>query len=379
MKNVILQGDVIETLRTLPDGIVHTCVTSPPYWGLRDYGVPGQIGLESTPEEYVEKMVEVFREVRRVLRDDGTLWLNLGDSYASKPCGSIGRNAKVGNTKKAIQRSAGVSAGLKLKDLVGIPWRVAFALQADGWYLRSDIIWNKPNAMPESVKDRPTKAHEYIFLLAKSPRYYYDADAIREPVSDEVMKRYKREKEKGMNNPLNHKYKDKPTVSDGFRSQYGARAYLEKGRNKRTVWSIPTKPFKGAHFAVFPPDLIEPCILAGSPEKACPHCGAPWVRMTERGEPIKMAHSNKIHKAQGRHGKTSVFNTGYIIERITTGWKPTCQCEGNDGSGRGIVLDPFFGSGTTGVVAEKHGRQWIGIELNPEYVEIAKKRLEAGK
>src|SRR5690606_20470253 len=182
-RNEIYSGDVIETLRSLPGGFVHTCVTSPPYWGLRDYGVEGQIGLEPTPEEYIEKMVEVFREVRRVLRDDGTLWLNLGDSYATKPCGGIGSNAKVTATKKAIQKSAGIPQGLKPKDLVGIPWRVAFALQADGWYLRSDIIWHKPNAMPESVKDRPTKAHEYIFLLSKSPRYYYDADAIREPFS----------------------------------------------------------------------------------------------------------------------------------------------------------------------------------------------------
>src|SRR5690554_2162246 len=177
----LYQGDALETLRRLPDGSVHTCVTSPPYWGLRDYGVDGQIGLEETPEEYVEKLVTIFREVRRVLRDDGTLWLNLGDSYATKPCGGIGRNAKVTATKKAIQKSAGIPQGLKPKDLVGIPWRVAFALQADGWYLRRDIIWHKPNAMPESVKDRPTAAHEYIFLLSKSPRYYYDADAIREP------------------------------------------------------------------------------------------------------------------------------------------------------------------------------------------------------
>src|SRR5690606_12445567 len=184
--NKIIQGDVIETLRSLPDGIVHTCVTSPPYWGLRDYGVPGQIGLEPSPEEYIEKMVEVFREVRRVLRDDGTLWLNLGDSYVSNGRKQTGRNDE---TRKDDNFHGGVKSwgnrtkfkvehNLKPKDLVGIPWRVAFALQADGWYLRSDIIWHKPNAMPESVKDRPTKAHEYIFLLAKSPRYYYDADAI---------------------------------------------------------------------------------------------------------------------------------------------------------------------------------------------------------
>ena len=357
--NKIIQGDVIETLRSLPDGIVHTCVTSPPYWGLRDYGVPGQIGLEPTPEEYVEKIVEVFREVRRVLRDDGTLWLNLGDSYANSNAG--------GNRRMSLKSTK----GLKPKDLVGIPWRVAFALQADGWYLRSDIIWHKPNAMPESVKDRPTKAHEYIFLLSKSPRYYYDADAILEDASTYTPNTKGRQRNRGGRN-------------DGFTTPIGNVAPKAAGkRNRRTVWSVSTKPFKGAHFAVFPPDLIEPCILAGAPEKACPHCGAPWERVTERKTIDKegWGPSKKNHREY--LGEETIFKKGYgragdpIV--YTVGWKPTCQCEGNDGSGRGIVLDPFFGSGTTGIVAEKHGRQWIGIELNSEYVEIAKKRLEAGK
>ena len=314
-RNEIYSGDVIETLRSLPEGFIHTCVTSPPYWGLRDYGVPGQIGLEPTPEEYVEKMVLVFREVWRVLRDDGTLWLNLGDSYGPG------------------------------KQLMGIPWRVAFALQNDGWVLRSDIIWSKPNAMPESVKDRPTKAHEYIFLLSKSPRYYYDADAIREPHA-----RLWNEKNGGSFAKPNHEEAQAKKVSGALNHRGSYPMPNPKGRNKRTVWTVATKPFKGAHFAVFPPDLIEPCILAGSPEKACPHCGAPWKRVTvnERG-----------------------------FDEI--GWEPTCQCAGNNGSGRGVVLDPFFGSGTTGVVAAKHGRQWIGIELNPDYIEIAKRRLAEGK
>lgn len=364
--NQIIQGDVIEALRSLPKGFIHTCVTSPPYWGLRDYGVPGQIGLEPTPEEYVEKMVEVFREVRRVLRDDGTLWLNLGDSYASKPCGGIGHNAKVRNTKKAIQKSAGVPAGLKPKDLVGIPWRVAFALQADGWYLRSDIIWHKPNAMPESVKDRPTKAHEYIFLLSKSPKYYYDADAIREAHTDKT--RHKGD------------WKNRPNNGEGFgglnvTGDYGRMGNHPKGRNKRTVWTVSTKPFKGAHFAVFPPDLIEPCILAGAPEKACPHCGAPWRREVER-EPQFKTRLDAIGRRTGKALDSDYRGIGCYRAKFK-GWKPTCQCENNDGSERGIVLDPFFGSGTTGVVAEKHGRQWIGIELNPDYIEIAKKRLNA--
>src|SRR5690606_18145495 len=237
MKNVILQGDVIETLRTLPDRIVHTCVTSPPYWGLRDYGVPGQIGLESTPEEYVKKMVEVFREVRRVLRDDGTLWLNLGDSYAGSGKGPSGKSAGVHATKDGRQtmNNRVVPYGLKPKDLVGIPWRVAFALQADGWYLRSDIIWHKPNAMPESVKDRPIKAHEYIFLLSKSPRYYYDADAIREPFSKNSHPNFKGGKFGRSDSGI------KAGVIGGSFERASCGRH-PKGRNKRTVWSIPTKP-----------------------------------------------------------------------------------------------------------------------------------------
>jgi len=369
----LYQGDALEILRRLPSSSVHTCVTSPPYWGLRDYGVEGQIGLEETPEEYVEKLVAIFREVRRVLRDDGTLWLNLGDSYASKPCGGIGHNAKVGTTKKAIQKSAGIPAGLKPKDLVGIPWRVAFALQADGWYLRRDIIWHKPNAMPESVKDRPTTAHEYIFLMSKSPVYYYDADAIREPYSPESLPRVMRGRSE------KHKWSDGGPGNQSIAKSLEKACSNPKGRNKRSVWTVSTKPFKGAHFAVFPPDLIEPCILAGSPEKACPHCGAPWERVTERKTINKegWGPSKKNHREY--LGEETIFKNGYgragnpIV--YTIGWKPTCQCENNDGSGRGIVLDPFFGSGTTGLVAQKHGRQWIGVELNPEYIRIAEERL----
>src|SRR5690606_15312764 len=376
--NKIIQGDVIETLRSLPDGIVHTCVTSPPYWGLRDYGVPGQIGLEPSPEEYVEKMVEVFREVRRVLRDDGTLWLNLGDSYAGhakagdKRFGNPEFNKNRPSRAQTKTPGKSVSPGLKPKDLVGIPWRVAFALQADGWYLRSDIIWHKPNAMPESVKDRPTKAHEYIFLLSKSPKYYYDADAIREPHGTPWIGR----------TPTKKLKKNADRNDAGSRRTTGN----PKGRNKRTVWTVSTKPFKGAHFAVFPPDLIEPCILAGAPEKACPHCGAPWVR---KKVVVKSWRENAATNTNQsfligtmvngkKNGRVRPTSGGFSAnEYKTVGYAPTCQCEGNDGSGRGIVLDPFFGSGTTGVVAEKHGRQWIGVELNPEYIEIAKKRLNA--
>src|SRR5690606_10216857 len=284
-------------------------------------------------------------------------------------------NSNAGGNRRMSLKS---TKGLKPKDLVGIPWRVAFALQSDGWYLRSDIIWAKPNAMPESVRDRPTKAHEYIFLMSKSPRYYYDADAIREPYA-----RLWNEKNGGSFAKPNHEEAQAKKVSGALNHRGSYPMPNPKGRNKRTVWSIPTKPFKGAHFAVFPPDLIEPCILAGAPEKACPHCGGPWGRVTERKTIDKEGWGPSKKNPREYLGEETIFKKGYgragdpIV--YTVGWKPTCQCEGNDGSGRGVVLDPFFGSGTTGVVAEKHGRQWIGIELNPDYIEIAKRRLAEGK
>jgi site-specific DNA-methyltransferase (adenine-specific) len=307
----IIQGDCLTGLDMLASGSVHTCVTSPPYFGLRDYGVAGQIGLEDTPDAFVGRLVEVFREVWRVLRDDGTLWLNLGDSYSRSPAkggsGPNGKNetrwgygtaqsAKIGSSDGAVgrgDRPGNRSGGLGEKQLLGIPWRVAFALQADGWYLRQDIIWHKPNPMPESVKDRCTKAHEYIFMLTKSPRYYFSSGAMQEPAV------------KGAAGSTFHKGKT-ATHQAGRASE---KDRVEHGtRNRRSVWTVTTKPFKGAHFATFPPDLIEPCILAGAPAG-------------------------------------------------------------------GTVLDPFFGSGTTGLVAAKHGRKCVGIELNPEYVAIAKARL----
>lgn len=256
----LYRGDCLDVLRALPDGFINTCVTSPPYFGLRDYGTDGQIGLEDTPEEYVGRLVEVFREVRRVLRDDGTLWLNLGDSYNAHP-GQRKVTDKAGGKQQTQRGSTGAPSrcvdGLKPKDLIGIPWRVAFALQADGWYLRQDIIWNKPNPMPESVRDRCTKAHEYIFLLSKSPRYYFDAEAIKEPSSGQsgAAANFKRTTKEA--DPPGQKYKQhregrKPTDDTGT-------------RNRRSVWTVTPKPYKGAHFATFPPDLIAPCILAGAP------------------------------------------------------------------------------------------------------------------
>lgn len=311
----ILHGDCIERLRELPQGSVQMCVTSPPYFGLRDYGVDGQVGHEPTPAEYVEKLVSVFREVHRVLRDDGTLWLNLGDSYASFRDGKAIPDTTRGDSNgtlvpkgSARNRSASTFAGtsIKHKDLIGIPWRVAFALQADGWYLRQDIIWHKPNPMPESVRDRCTKAHEYVFLLSKSPRYYFDSEAMKEPAAQGV------KTGKSTFNGVTAGG-DMKTQSTVIRHGLGAstlRSTPDGTRNRRSVWTVATRPYKGAHFAVFPPQLIEPCILAGS-----------------------------------RPGD--------------------------------IVLDPFSGSGTTGQVSIEHGRQYLGIELNREYIDLSRSRLQA--
>ena len=249
-------GDCIETMRRMPDGIAQTCVTSPPYFGLRDYGHAGQIGLEPTPDQFIAKLVEVFREVKRVLTDDGTLWLNIGDSYAanrSYQVPSTKGGAKHSESQAAGGKGSVVPDGCKTKDLIGIPWLLAFALRADGWYLRQDIIWHKPNPMPESVRDRCTKAHEYIFLLSKSERYFYDVDAIKEP---EVMKPQRRLTPRKAN--PNAKVHDMPV----YRQMEGGTG--GGMRNRRSVWTVATRPYKGAHFATFPPALIEPCILAGS-------------------------------------------------------------------------------------------------------------------
>ena len=352
----ILVGNCLDVLPTLEEQSVHTCITSPPYWGLRDYGTANwvggntdcehskpralgkstlgaskgigsmeaaarrelscpvpykkicgkcgaireddQLGLESTPEEYVANMVQVFREVKRVLRDDGTLWLNLGDSYMGGGGGNYNKSgiSQAGGhhlTNVRNKRAFIENTGLKSKDLVGIPWRVAFALQADGWYLRQDIIWHKPNPMPESITDRCTKAHEYIFLLSKNKKYYYDHELIKEASATEPHAPKNKKLDKSRND---HDQMDKVWGADGK-------------RNKRSVWTVTTKPYKGAHFATFPPDLIEPCILAGCPKG-------------------------------------------------------------------GIVLDPFAGAGTTGLVAKRFGCGFVGVELNPEYAEMARTRIE---
>ena len=345
MRHTILHADVMDGLRSLPDRSVHCIVTSPPYWGLRDYGIEGQIGIEPSPEEYVQRIVAVFREARRVLRDDGTVWLNLGDCYARS-------------------RSAW---GLKAKDLVGIPWRVAFALQADGWYLRSDIIWSKPNAMPESVRDRPTKSHEYVFLLAKQARYFYDADAVREE------SHYRAPKGSGTGRG---RYSD-----DGMGSvPSGGVSANPLGRNRRDVWTIPTRPYKGAHFATFPPALVEPCLLAGTSERgACPKCGAPWRRVVE----IERSDVPRYNsKSAGRRdcnygdGDSTTLRARKIVVR-EVGWQPSCAC-GTEETVPCVVLDPFAGSGTVSLVAHGLGRSSVGIELNEKYIDIIRNRWARG-
>lgn len=333
-------GDCIETMRRMPDGIAQTCVTSPPYFGLRDYGHAGQIGLEQTPEDFIAKLVAVFQEVRRVLRDDGTLWLNIGDSYATGTTAAR-QPSKTSTKVSAAAHEAqgarhGTPKGCKTKDLIGIPWMLAFALRADGWYLRQDIIWHKPNPMPESVTDRCTKAHESIFLMSKSPSYYCDMAAIREPVAASTVSRLAQDVESqagsdrvpGKTNGAMKAVGGARSKRDSFKRDESKRAEAIPGqtlgthrsereesdwpldsRNKRSVWTVATTPYKGAHFATFPAELIEPCVLAGAPAG-------------------------------------------------------------------GIVLDPFFGSGTTGQVAQNLGRAFIGCELNPLYESLQKDRLQ---
>lgn len=359
----ILTGDVREQLRTLPAESVHCVVTSPPYWGLRDYGVAGQLGLEKTPAEYVANMVAVFREVRRVLRADGTLWLNLGDSYAAN------RGYRVPNSKHVDDgNSKGMKAaefGLKPKDLVGIPWMTAFALRADGWYLRLDIIWHKPNPMPDGVTDRPTKSHEYVFLLTKSAKYFYDAEAVREPHT------YADRDKRFLNGPS----KGIGKVETGKYAMQACGAYHPNGRNLRSVWTIPTQAYSGNHFATFPERLVEPCIKAGTSEYGCcPTCGAPWRRVVKRKRvPTRPGKDSKVTGDSLTDGNRDPKR--HVTETQTTGWQPTCECDTDTPPMPCVVLDPFFGSGTTGIVAARLGRRCIGIELNADYVKLAHRRL----
>lgn len=493
MNILTLNGNALHL--PLPDKSAQCCITSPPYWGLRDYGVSGQLGLESTPDEYVANIVAAMREVWRVLRDDGVLWLNLGDNYAgsgngwqkdkstlprpwlleARPGGETGRPPGYISSRQ--------DSGLKPKDLVGIPWLVAFALRADGWYLRSEIIWHKPNPMPESVTDRPTKAHEQVFLLAKQERYYYDYVAIAEETNDTsgrednprnartipeisegpslfgkiqeigetqsgcspILRGRKGEghhqeiSDNGQGKRISVKGSPQEACGDesdnmrpnsigmvgnqeastqqmrnmreGNRADQRSYNSIEKGRtayreehsgimqelqqqkkrsiatrNRRSVWTIATSPFSGAHFATFPPALVEPMVLAGTSPQACESCGAPWERITEH-EQFGRAYTESqledgIHErssAKSLATKRQAYRRAGMESPpmpVTIGWRPTCNCppEHNTGSGKCIVIDPFAGTSTVGRVCAKHGRSFVGTELNPAYIELAQDR-----
>jgi DNA modification methylase len=342
----------------------------------------GTLGLEPTPEAYVAHLVEVFRAVRRVLRDDGTCWVNLGDSYAGS-WGNQGRTETRG-TQRPIngptfqpvhdgrypeRAICATPPGLKPKDLIGIPWRVAFALQADGWYLRSEIIWHKPNPMPESVTDRPTKAHEQVFLLAKSPRYFYDAEAIREPQSEATIERFAN----GAAPRWLHGPKHEPDGQPNVRSS-GAVGVLASGRQKRSVWTIPSAPFAEAHFATFPAALVEPCVKAGTSERgACPACGAPWRREVAHAYDNPGNRTTNGPRSLAQRHETAGFPVRLERRTETLGWAPTCTCAPQPVPC--VVLDPFAGAGTVGLVAERLGRDAILIELKPEYAAMAERRI----
>jgi DNA modification methylase len=452
---VLYQGDCLAVQPTLPAGSVQCVVTSPPYWGLRVYGTApqtwggrpdcehqwtrayggmgpgnktirehslqdrqslkrsetysntctkcgawrGELGNEPTPALYVEHIVQVFREVRRVLRDDGTLWLNLGDSYAGSGKGQTKHGTLAGykqatNAGSLTGAMAYVGNGLKPKDLVGIPWRVAFALQADGWYLRQDIIWAKPNPMPESVTDRCTKAHEYVFLLTKKRRYFYDAEAVKERVAASTVKRValaesrKGEAEADKQSTGGRAYKRCASAAVSVdRYEHGSDHLVcapnGDGRNRRSVWTIPTEAFPGSHFAVFPTALVEPCILAGTSAKGCcPKCGKPWERVVGKtGERDASAKGSRFDagKTAARDGGDRTQAGERFVSR-TLGWRPACGCESAIRNPQSaipcVVLDPFAGSGTVGAVALPLGRHFIGIELNPEYVQMAADRIK---
>jgi len=440
----LLTGDCRDVLATLPAESVHCVVTSPPYWGLRDYGIPptvwggdakcehvwrkeitsrpnagggkpmfsvhgggdstqrdgsqwakengrtstsafcrcgawrGAHGLEPTIDLYCRNAVEVFRAVHRVLRPDGTLWLNLGDSYGAQKGNGFNTNAYTGggNRVQRMQAEHGdinVKTGLKPKDLCGIPWRVAFALQADGWWLRQDIVWHKVNPMPESVTDRCTKSHEYLFLLTKQANYFYDAEAIKEEGEGYGRSNWNAQQFKCGDITRNHGGKD-------GHGRGGGTSTGEGGRNKRSVWTVATSPFPEAHFATFPPELIEPCIKAGTSEKGCcAKCGAPWERVTKResngGWSAKYsAQQNEWQPCKGGIRGSRCDGADSPARVISTSWRPTCKCAA--AVVPATVLDCFGGAGTTGLVADRLQRNAILIELNPTYAAMAEKRIQ---
>jgi DNA modification methylase len=405
----ILTGDCRDVLATLPAESVQCCVTSPPYFGLRDYGtatwdggdhacdhrmpasgstqnkgnnnregspfagdcgkcgarrIDAQIGLEPTPDAYVAEMVAVFREVRRVLRADGTCWLNIGDSYSGNGQGFSAQNVAHKSGQENTRRAP--SGGCKQKDLIGIPWLLAFALRADGWYLRQEIIWHKPNPMPESVTDRCTKAHESVFLLTKSARYYFDAKAIAEDTTTRPQNW----------NTETHRYSDGDVT--GLGAHHGlTSARNQDTRNKRSVWTIATQPYSGSHFATMPPELAETCIKAGTSEKGqCPHCGAPWARVVDVESRPNADNCNSMY---GGYRGVSGGVGNDRRERTDRGWAPSCACPAHESVPQ-MVLDPFGGAGTTALVADRLQRDCTIIELNPEYAALARNRIndEAG-
>lgn len=362
-KVLLLNGDSLEILKNFPNNTFHTAVTSPPYWQLRDYFVDNQLGHEATPEEYVENLVDILREVKRVLRKDGTLWLNIGDGYNNNSgfCRSSKEWQRGGRKSGSADKKLFKHKYIKQKDLIGIPWRVAFALQENGWYLRCDIIYSKTNIMPDGAKDRPTRSHEYIFLLSKSKKYFYDYYAVLEDT------------------------KDRPSRVQGFgaNEQHGTfrqdqdRTFEHYGkRNKRSVWHTSVSSFKGKHYATFSQELIDPCVASSTSQKGCCiKCGSPWKRIFDK---VRV----EIDKKYSPKKMTEIINffpemeekKEYQLQLIEKGWEKQCDCNTHK-TKPCIILDPFSGMATTGVVALKYNQNYVGIEINKEYLEMSRRRL----
>jgi DNA modification methylase len=429
---MIIQGDALTVLKRMDSESVHCSVTSPPYYGLRDYKVEGQLGQESTPDEYVNKLVLIFHELKRVLRNDGTFWLNIGDSYA----GSHGNGYKQSLQKTNEVYGSDVNydlakkmhrdeTGYKPKNLIGIPWMLAFSIRADGWYLRSDIPWVKRNSMPSSVTDRPGSSIEHIFLFSKSPKYYYDHIATMQPVAESSIKRINQpnfdnqtggEKDYGKTgvNPSQSarlglvNFKNRILKQDntgnetytGFNARYepngfGLRymrdsdfffktwqGFLHNEDGEPMALVVNPKPYKGSHFAAYPIRLVEPLILAGTSEGVCPHCSAPWVRVTKKESYIThptIGSDNQKQKLNPGNAQGLERTGGHVAQITETiNWQPSCNCANNIPI-PATVLDPFSGSSATGVACKLHNRDYIGIELNPEYCELGRKRIREGK
>lgn len=412
----ILIGDVLDRLRELPSGSVHCCVTSPPYFRLRDYQIEQQFGMEDSPQEYVARFVDISREIHRVLRDDGVFWLNIGDSYcnakgsAKNPGGRVGPNTCMHSPHKDAgviplkrpNRSDAARWGMKCKDLIGIPWMLAFALRDDGWYLRGDHVWGKPNGMPESVEDRPSRSHEYVFLFSKSERYWYDSEAVRTApkastetrLAQDVDNQAGSERANGgakTNGTMkavgrSDKQRGHSRRHDGFNDRWDAMArkdQMSDGANLRSVWWISPAQYAEAHFAVMPDKLATICILAGSSDCCCAKCGAPRNRVVQKErKPTRPGTDSKVHDAKvivsRVHHAMEIGNRDpqrHVTASRTLGWEPSCKCSADVMPC--TVLDPFAGSGTTLLVARKLGRSSIGIELNPAYAAMARRRIGA--